>query len=207
MSQESPRQLFVDTDSLGLLLIDAQPAFWASMYGPREPVMVRIEHLLLLAETFDLPTVATFEHPVETKGWLPERLERVFPKAGQRLVKHTYNCCEDKQTRAALQNIETRELIVAGAETDVCVLQSVLGLLDMGFQVFLMVDGIFSSDHDPAAAIQRMVRAGAVPITYKSFYYEMKKSVDVEPLYMTWNARYADGEERYRSPEDLPRLG
>ncbi len=189
MSQESPRQLFVDTDSLGLLLIDAQPAFWASMYGPREPVVVRIEHLLLLAETFNMPTIATFEHPVESKGWLPERLEHVFPENGQRLVKHAYNCCDDKQIRTALQNIETRELIVAGAETDVCVLQSVLGLLDMGFQVFLMVDGIFSSDPDPEAAIQRMVRAGAVPITYKSFYYEMKKSVDVEPLYVEWNAR------------------
>jgi nicotinamidase-related amidase len=207
VSQTPARELYVDTESVGILLIDAQPAFWASMYGPREPIVARIEHLLLLAGSFKLPVIATFEHPVEKKGWLPERLDHVFPEDGQRLVKHTFNAAEEKQVRTALQNIEKRELIVAGAETDVCVLQSVLGVLDMGFHVFLMVDGLFSSEPEPHAALRRMYRAGAVPITYKSLYYELVRTVDVEPLHHEWNTRFADGDQRYRAPEDLPRLG
>lgn len=206
MSQPT-RHLNVEADSVGLLLIDAQPAFWSTMYGPREPAMVRIEHALLLARSFEIPVIATFEHPVESNGWLPERLERVFPADGQRLIKHTFNCCDDKQVRTALQNVQVRQLVIAGAETDVCVLQSVLGLIDMGFQIFLMEDGLFSSEPNPHASLQRMYQLGAVPITYKSLYYELKGSVDVEPLHIAWNAEFGGGEERYRAPEDLPRSG
>ncbi len=206
MSQPT-RHLNVEVDSVGLLLIDAQPAFWSTMYGPREPVMIRIEHALLLARSFEIPVIATFEHPVESNGWLPDRLERVFPPDGQRLVKHTFNCCDDKQVRTALQNIQVRQLLIAGAETDVCVLQSVLGLIDMGFQIFLMEDSLFSSEPNPHASLQRMYQLGAAPITYKSLYYELKGSVDVEPLHIAWNAEFGGGEERYRAPEDLPRSG
>ncbi len=206
MSQTPARRLNVEAESAGVLLIDAQPAFWSSMYGPREPVMARVEHLLLLAGSFKLPVVATFEHPTESKGWLPDRLDHVFPAEGQRLVKHTFDCCEEKQIRTALQNIQARQLIVAGAETDVCVLQSVLGVIDMGFQVFLMVDGLFTSEPNPHAALERMYRAGAIPITYKSLYYELKQTVDVKPLNLEWNERYAGGEDRYRAPERLPAI-
>ncbi|MGA7668801.1 MAG: isochorismatase family protein [Nitrolancea sp.] len=207
MSQQPARHLNVEADSVGFLLIDAQPAFWSSMYGPREPVMARIEHALLLARSFTIPVIATFEHPVDGKGSLPERLERVFPPDGKRLVKHTFDCCDDKQIRTALQHIEVRQLIVAGAETDVCVLQSVLGLLDMGFQVFLLEDALFSSEPDPSAALRRMYQDGATPITYKSLYYELKGTVDVDPLHLAWNAEFGEGEERYRAPEQLPHSG
>lgn len=207
MSQQPVRHLKIEVDSAGFLLIDAQPDFWATMYGPREPVMARVEHALLLAGSFSLPTIATFEHPVETKGWLPERLERVFPSDGQRLVKHTFDCCEEKHIRTALQNLEVRQLVVAGAETDVCVLQSVLGLIDMGFQVFVMEDGLFSSEPNPNTALTRMRQVGAIPITYKSLYYELKGSVDVEPFHLAWNAQSADGQERYLAPENLPSIG
>jgi len=207
MDQQPGRHLNVEVGNVGFLLIDAQPAFWSSMYGPREPVLTRIEHALLLARSFNIPVIATFEHPVERKGWLPERLERVFPPGGKRLVKHSFDCCDEKQIRTALQHLEVRQIIVAGAETDVCVLQSVLGLLDMGFQVFLMEDGLFSSEPDPSTALRRMYQNGATPITYKSLYYELKGTVDVTPLHIAWNEEFGDGEERYRAPEQLPHAG
>lgn len=34
----------------------------------KEPVMTRLEHLLMLADWMDLPLSATFEHPVEESG-------------------------------------------------------------------------------------------------------------------------------------------
>jgi hypothetical protein len=100
-----------------------------------------------------------------------------------------------------------RQLIVAGSETDVCVLQSVIGLIDMGFQVFLLEDGLFTSEPNPHAALTRMYQLGVVPITYKSLYYELIRTVDVEPLHRTWNAEFGEGEERYCAPEKLPHLG
>ena len=81
----------VEASRAGVVLIDAQPSFWDSMHGAKEPILMRVERLLVLADWLDLPLIATFEHPVETKGWLPERLEKVFPPHGKRFVKRTYN--------------------------------------------------------------------------------------------------------------------
>ncbi len=69
---------------------------------------------------------------------------------------------------AALEQLGRRQLAVAGAETDVCVLQSVLGLRELGYDVLLLEDCQFSSDPDVEAALRRMYTAGTIPSTYKS---------------------------------------
>lgn len=194
----------VNPKSSALVLIDVQPAFIEWMSGSPEPVLSRIEHLLLLAEHFSLPCLATFEHPVERKGWLPEALERVFPAGGQRFVKHTYGCCNEPEIRDALQALGVEQLIVAGAETDVCVLQSVLGMLVLGFQVFLLEDCVFTSETQPGPALHRIYQAGAIPLTYKTLHYELTRTVDVPQPHHEWNARLAGEAPRYQTPEALP---
>ncbi|MGA2240176.1 MAG: hypothetical protein ABSG74_13295 [Candidatus Bathyarchaeia archaeon] len=95
----------VEASRLGVMLIDAQRFFWDTMHGAKEPILMRVERLLMLVDWLGLPLIATFEHPVETKGWLPERLERVFPSHGKRFVKRTYDCCSDPAVREAINEM------------------------------------------------------------------------------------------------------
>jgi len=145
--------------------------------------MVRLEHLLMLADWLDLPVVATFEEPVAKNGKLPDRLEAVFPAAGQRLTKRTYNLTLEPIIRQALKALPGRQFAVAGAETDVCVMLSVLGLLRLGYQVFLLEDCLFSSESHPGPALSRLVQAGAIPTTLKSLAYELVVSTERTPWY------------------------
>ena len=135
------------TDDLAIVVIDVQPYFldgW--MAGESEPLLARLEFLFALATVYDLPFLATFEQPIETKGWLPERLEPFFPAHGQRHTKQTFNCCGEPSIMAAIGGLGRGQIAVAGGETDVCVLQSVLGLIEAGQQVFLLEDALFSSE-------------------------------------------------------------
>jgi hypothetical protein len=136
-----------------------------------------LEFLLGLATAYDLPCVATFEQPVAKKGWLPERLEARFPSHGERFTKNTFNCCGEEEIRDALARLGRSQFAVAGGETDVCVLQSVLGLIEGGYQVFLLEDCLFSSEPVVGPAIRRMEQAGAVPSTVKTLSYELRRSV------------------------------
>src|SRR5262249_7485263 len=68
--------------------------------------------------------------------------------------------------------------IAAGCETDVCVLQSCLGLLGLGYDVYVTEELVFSSSHNVDAAIARMKAEGAVFLTYKSLYYELIEAVE-----------------------------
>ena len=71
-------------------------------------------------------------------------------------------------------------VVVAGAETDVCVMQSCFGLLEMGFEVFLLEDCVFSNEANVGPALRRMQQAGVVPTTFKTYFYEMEVGVGRE---------------------------
>ena len=194
----------IESSSLAILLIDAQPLFWKQMHGPREPVLIRLEQLLTIAEWFGLPLIATFEHPVEIKGWLPESLERIFPPHGQRFVKRTFNCCEEPAIRRALEQLSAKQVAISGAETDVCVLQSALGLRKMGYEVFLLEDCLFTSEPHPGPALDRMYQSGVIPCTYKMLYYELTRTVDEGGWPREWQARRSEYAARIIAPEELP---
>jgi nicotinamidase-related amidase len=170
--------LTVQPEQLAILVVDVQPYFldgW--MAGESEPLLARLEYLLGLATVYDLPCLATFEQPVAKKGWLPERLEPYFPSHGARYTKHSFNCCGEEEIRAALAGLGRGQFAVAGGETDVCVLHSVLGLIGEGYHVFLLEDCLFSSEPHAGPAIRRMEQAGAVPCTVKTLNYELRRSV------------------------------
>jgi len=133
----NPDPLDLALDAL-VLLVDVQPAFIDSMHGDPEPVIVRLERLLGLASLVDLPVFATLERPTRTKGSVPERLQAAMPEGALRFEKSTFDCMAERTIRAALASSGRRTVVVAGAETDVCVLQSVLGLLAAGYGVRLL---------------------------------------------------------------------
>ncbi len=195
----------VDPTSIGVLLIDVQPFFLEGwMAGAFEPFMARIEHLLGLAAAYRLPVIATFEQPTETKGWLHDRLEPWFPPHALKMTKHTFDCTSEPEIREAIAALGVTQFAVAGGETDVCVLQSVLGVLGMGYDVFLLEDALFSEEPNVGPALRRMEQAGAVPSTVKTLHYELRRSVAAPKTPELLAA--AGSELVMRDPEDLPDL-
>jgi nicotinamidase-related amidase len=195
--------LTVQRDDLAILVIDVQPYFldgW--MAGASKPLLARLRHLFGLATAYEVPLIATFEQPVDKKGWLPEKLEEAFPAHGRKMTKETFNCCGESEIRSALSELGRSQFAVAGAETDVCVLQSVLGLIGKGYQVFLLEDCLFSSESQTGPALRRMERAGVIPTTVKTLAYELRLSVTRPPEKILLQERGVD--LALGDPEDLP---
>ena len=192
-------------NQLAVLLIDAQPGFLLDFGGVQLPAAVeyRWEKLLLICRHLELPTLATFEEP-DSNGWLSERCERVWPDQGKRFVKETFDCCAQPDIRSALAATGRKQLLVAGTETDVCILQSVLSLLEQAFEVFLLEDCVASTEPHTRPALERMYRAGAVPCTLKSVYYELMQTA--APAYRPNDAsgRWRALIEAFGKPEELP---
>jgi nicotinamidase-related amidase len=196
----------VRIDQVAVLLIDAQPAFFKIMHGPREPVEARLRQLLLVADVHQIPLLATFEHDPKWNGWLPESLEKVFPAHGARMVKKSFDCCAEPEVRSALAELaRTRsQVVVAGAETDVCVLQSCLGLLEMGFEVFLLEDCLFTHEPNIQPSLRRLQAAGVVPTTYKTVFFELTRGVGPRRDDDATRERRARVGDSLISPYDLP---
>ncbi len=177
----------IDRSDVGVLLIDVQPFFvdlaFADRDEEREALLMRLEHLLMLTDWMDLPLITTFEQPVSENGELPDRLEALSPASGERYVKNYFGSASEPEIREVIERLPVRQFAVAGAETDVCVLQSTLGLLEMGYEVFLLEDCLFTTEPQPGPALRRLYQAGAIPCTLKSMAYELLECVDRIPWY------------------------
>jgi nicotinamidase-related amidase len=130
---------------------------------------------------------------VDIKGSLPKEIAKLLGDRTRTFEKDFFDLCKEKEIKGHLERLKKRQAIVVGCETDVCVLQSCLGLLSLGYEVFVVEELIFSSSRDVDAAIARMQAEGVVFLTYKTLYYELMESVE---------GPYLSTSEPF--PDDLP---
>jgi isochorismate hydrolase len=121
---------------------------------------------------FRIPIIATLERPVDLRGSLPAVLEKQLSEA-RLFEKNFFDLTKEKIIRDHLTRLKKKQVIIAGCETDVCVLQSCLGLIDLGYQVFVVEDLVFSWAHNVRTALARMQAEGAIFLTYNTLYYEL----------------------------------
>src|SRR5262245_44192241 len=144
----------------------------------RSRIKTNTGNLVRLLAHFRIPIVVTLERPIAHKGSLPKEISKHLGDHARTFEKDFFNLCKEKVIKNHLGRLKRRQVIMAGCETDVCVLQSCLGLLNLGYEVFVMEELIFSSSRDVDAAITRMKTEGVIFITYKSLFYELIESVD-----------------------------
>ena len=108
---------------------------------------------------------------------MPKEINKYLGDLTELFEKNFFDLTKDKKIRAHLEQLNRKQVVLAGCETDVCVLQSCLGLLSLGYEVYLVEELLFSSSRNVESAIARMQVAGAVFLTYKSLYYELLESV------------------------------
>jgi nicotinamidase-related amidase len=160
-------------------LIDVQTWFLAQLdEGRRARILADTRSLVRLLAYFRIPLVVTLERPVERKGGLPEEIARHLGPAAEVHEKDFFDLTREEPIAARLEALARPQVVLAGCETDVCVLQSCLGLLDRGHEVFVVEDLLFSSSREVGAAIERMKAAGAVLVRYKTLFYELMERVE-----------------------------
>ncbi len=117
--------------------------------------------------------VATTGPPSRPYGpYYPEVLEAMGDTPV--LVRQSaFNAFDDEEFADAVRATGRKRLIIGGISTEGCVLQTVYGAARLGYEPYLVVDAsasISKEGHD--AAVQRMVMAGVIPLTWGSLAAE-----------------------------------
>ncbi|RPH75182.1 MAG: isochorismatase family protein [Nitrospiraceae bacterium] len=180
------------------LIIDVQRFFLAQVDKRlRSNIVTNTKNFVRLLSHFRIPIVVTLERPVDKKGALPREIGKHLGGLSETLEKDFFDLCKEKKIKGYLGRLKKQQVIVAGCETDVCVLQSCLGLLNLGYEVYAVEELLFSSSRNVESAIARMKAEGAIFITYKSLYHELIESVE--------GGRQAETRpETFNLPDDLP---
>jgi nicotinamidase-related amidase len=166
----APRLL--ERDRSCLVVIDVQPYFLSKLpLDRREPLAQRIAWLVRVAALLDIPVVATAED-LKQVGPLAEAVAEALPAGTKVHDKQVFGLAGQSDILAAVEAAGRRDLVLVGLETDVCVAQSALGLLDRGFRVAVPEDATGTPPPHQQPGIARMAAAGAIVTTVKGVYYE-----------------------------------
>lgn len=173
----------IDRDHCCGVIIDVQNYFLSKLDPDRRSeILLGIKDLARLLGLFRIPVIATLEKPTEKKGGVPEEIKEELNDLSKTFEKAFFDLSREKPISEHIAGLNRKQIVIAGCETDVCVLQSCLGLLNQGYEVYLVEDLLFSGTPDVAAAMARMKAEGAIVLSYKSLFYELAARVDNEKL-------------------------
>jgi isochorismate hydrolase len=160
-------------------IIDVQGFFLSRVSKHRRVALEKnMRNFARLLGYFQIPIVVTLERPVDFKGSLPMEIENSLTDGARTFEKEFFDLSRERKIRNHLAHLKRKQLIVAGCETDICVLQSCLGLLRLGYEVYVVEELTFSSWPDIDQAIAQMKARGAVFVRYKTLFHELIDSAD-----------------------------
>jgi nicotinamidase-related amidase len=147
--------------ALGFVVIDVQQTFVSGAANPDiAEILARTKGAFELAGAESVPVFLTFEASTQGDHALHSSLGGAVPPQTQQFIKTTFDATGLPSFAAAVSQSGLSHLVVLGAETDVCVLQTALGLRRLGFEVMLEQDAVFTSEPNTSPALRRMQQAG-----------------------------------------------
>jgi nicotinamidase-related amidase len=153
-------------EGAALLLIDLQERLMPVIHD-HEAVVARAVRLAEAATLLGVPVRATEQYPAGLGRTVPPLVG--YPQ--EIMTKTTFSAAGDPGFAALLP--AAGEIVVAGVEAHVCVLQTVLDLLAAGRRVVLAADATGSRDPaDRAAAFDRARQHGAEIVTSEMVLFE-----------------------------------
>jgi nicotinamidase-related amidase len=157
-----------------LLIVDMQEKLLDVM-ADRDRTLANATKLIQGAQSLQMPTWATEQYPKGLGPTVPVIAEMI----PERPSKMTFHCCAVARLLEELYGRHVRHITVAGIEAHVCISQTALELLDLGFRVQVPADAVSSrSEHDKDYALRRLERAGAVVSTTESVLFEWTETAD-----------------------------
>jgi len=158
-----------------LILIDHQPFQFAGLRShDTQTVINNVVGLAKAAKVFNVPTLLTTV--VEGRGGhLLKQLQDVFPD--QKPIDRTFiNTWEDERCVDWVKKTGRRKLVIAALWTEICLAMPAIQAAGEGYEVYIVTDasgGVSLEAHE--MAIQRMVMAGCMPITWTVFASELQR--------------------------------
>ncbi len=166
----------ITPDDAALVLIDFQPAMFQGVEShDRLGVVQNVQILAKTAKLFGLPTVISTVAKDSFSGPFMPEVTDLFPEI-EIVDRTSINAWIDPDFRRAVEATGRKKLVLAGLWTEACVMFPTLDLLKAGYEVYVPADAcgdVSAEAHE--RAMQRLVQAGAVPMTSLQVTFELQQ--------------------------------
>jgi isochorismate hydrolase len=161
--------MLIAADRSLLLVLDMQEKL-LPVIQEHERVVANVAWLIRAAQQLGVPVAATEQYP---KGLGPttKSLRALLPEAS--IANKNHFSAVAAQCLRALPGADRPQVVIAGVEAHICVLQTTLELLEEGREVYVVTDCIgWRHELDGRMAFTRMQQEGARMVTREMVVYE-----------------------------------
>lgn len=166
----------VSPKDTALVLIDYQPAMFQGVQShDRLEVVHNVQILGKAAKMFNLPTVISTVAKDSFSGPFMPEVTDLFPTVDV-VDRTSINSWIDANFRRAVEATGRKRIILAGLWTEACVMFPTLDMIKAGYDVHVPTDAcgdVSKEAHE--RAVQRLVQAGAVPMTSLQVVFELQQ--------------------------------
>nr|VFK16037.1 MAG: Isochorismate hydrolase [Candidatus Kentron sp. LPFa] len=174
---EGNRQsMLIDAGSSLLLIVDVQEKLIPAIHD-REAVVAHCAWLMKVADVVGVPLLVSEQYPAGL-GPTVSALRELAPKEAF-MEKVHFSCVAASECGARIDASGRKQIVIAGIEAHVCVLQTALDLAASGKQVFVVADAVSSRDpRNVALAMERMRSAGITMVSREMVLFEWVHRAD-----------------------------
>ena len=131
-----------------------------------------MEILVAGLKVLDVPLLVTQQYTRGLGPTIPDLSEQV--KDYPLIEKTAFSCCDEPDFLRALSEMDKPCILITGIESHVCVLQTVIDLMERGYQAVVVEDCVSSRKaNDKTVSVHRMRLEGAIVTSYESILFEL----------------------------------
>ena len=159
-----------------VIFIDHQPQMLFGVTSiDRQLLINNTVALAKAAKVFNVPTILTSVETKSFSGYIWPQLTEQFPDTAP-IERTSMNSWEDPGFKSEVERIGRKKLVIAALWTEVCLTFPALEMVRDGYEVYAVADasgGTSTMAHD--IAMQRMIQAGVVPVTWQQVLLEFQR--------------------------------
>ncbi len=166
----------LDPKNSALIFIDHQPqmAFGVANIN-RQQLKNNVVALAKAGSIFNVPTIFTSVESESFSGYIWPELLAVHPELTP-IERTSMNSWEDAAFVKAVEATGRKKLVISALWTEVCLTFPALMALEAGYEVYVVTDTSGGTSVDAhERAIDRMVQAGAIPVTWQQVLLEYQR--------------------------------
>ena len=153
-----------------------------------ESVIANTAWLLEIAAELGIPVLVSEQYPKGLGPTVSMLRDLVPPEAF--MEKTHFSCADAPECRDRLRTVHRKQIVLAGIEAHVCVLQTAIGLVQAGKEVYVVANAVSSRQTDDVdLALQRMRGAGVQIVS--------REMVAFEWLHQAGTPRFKDISKRF----------
>lgn len=171
-------------DNSAIILVDHQPQMlFGVQSADRQTIINNTVGLAKTAKVFNAPIILTTVAAETFSGPIHPHIQELFPNH-KPIDRTTMNSWEDENFVEAVKKTGRKKLIMAALWTEVCLAFPVIAAIKDGYEVYIVTDasgGTTTEAHN--MSIQRMIQAGAIPVTWQAVLLEYQRDWAREETY------------------------